>query len=110
MASSVLETVGQVAGIGGLALGVLLIVFRDIIRKNIFPRLPSEMAYRLLRLITVSVWSIAALGILAWVYTSTAAEGQVTASCGAVAIGRSASNSTIVAGDCPEGDRNVSAP
>jgi hypothetical protein len=49
------KIVGQVAGIGGLALGVFLLLFRDIIRKNIFPKLPPAEAYRLLRLITVTV-------------------------------------------------------
>ena len=50
MDAKLLEIAGQVAGIGGLALGVLLIVFRDIIRKNIFPKLPPPaQAYRLLR-------------------------------------------------------------
>jgi hypothetical protein len=48
MAVQILKTVGQVAGIGGLALGVFLLLFRDIIRKNIFPKLPPVEAYRLL--------------------------------------------------------------
>jgi hypothetical protein len=34
--AEILKTVGQIAGIGGLALGVLLIVFRDIVRKKYF--------------------------------------------------------------------------
>jgi hypothetical protein len=67
----VLKTVGQVAGIGGLALGVFLLLFRDIIRKNIFPKLPAAEAYRLLRLITGAVWSVAIVGVLAWVYVET---------------------------------------
>ena len=70
MDADVLKIVGQVAGIGGLALGVFLRLFRDIIRKNIFPKLPPAEAYRLLRLITVAVWSVAMVGIVAWVYTS----------------------------------------
>ncbi len=48
MHADVLKIVGQVAGI--------------IIRKNIFPKLPPAEAYRLLRLITVAVWSVAQLG------------------------------------------------
>jgi hypothetical protein len=72
MDADVLNIVGQVAGIGGLALGVFLLLFRDIIRKNIFPKLPPAGAYRLLRLITVAVWSVAIVGIAAWVYTSQA--------------------------------------
>jgi hypothetical protein len=70
------KDVGQIAGIGGLALGVLLIVFRDVVRKNIFPRLPPEVAYRLLRLITLAVWSIAIVGIGAWVYVTHTAQQE----------------------------------
>jgi hypothetical protein len=83
MEADVLEIVSQVAGIGGSALGVFLLLFRDIIRKNIFPKLPPAEAYSLLRLITVAVWSVAIVGIAAWVYTTTQArppshEGTVT--------------------------------
>jgi hypothetical protein len=70
METEVLKVVGQVAGIGGLALGVFLLLFREIIRRNIFPMLPPAEAYRLLRLITGAVWSVAVLGIAAWVYTT----------------------------------------
>src|SRR5215213_9191974 len=71
MDAEVLKTVGQIAGIGGLALGVFLLLFRDIIRKNIFPQLGKTHAYRLLRLISILIFSIAALGIGAWVWAET---------------------------------------
>lgn len=70
MESSILKIAGQIAGIGGLALGVLLLIFRDVIRKNIFPTLTKEQAYRLIRLIVILAFAIAVFGILAWVYTS----------------------------------------
>jgi hypothetical protein len=104
MDADVLKTVGQVAGIGGLALGVLLIVFRDIIRKNIFPQLPPEEAYRLLRLITLAVWSVAIVGIGAWVYVTNASTPNVEATNGGVAIGRDVSGSTITTGSPPISD------
>ena len=63
METEILKTVGQVAGIGGIALGVFLLLFRDIIRKNIFPKLPAAEAYRLLRLIAGAVWSVALVGM-----------------------------------------------
>jgi len=68
--AEILKIVGAVAGIGGISLGVLLIVFREIIRKNIFPQLTRQNAYSLLRLIVILVWTIALVGIVAWVYTS----------------------------------------
>lgn len=71
METGILKTVAQIASIGGLAIGVLLILFRDIIRKNIFPSLSKDQAYRLIRLIIILVWGVAFVGIGAWVYTST---------------------------------------
>jgi O-antigen/teichoic acid export membrane protein len=68
MDAAIIKEVAQVAGIGGIALGTFLILFREIIRKNIFPRLSASDAYRLLRLIAGAVWSVAVIGILAWVY------------------------------------------
>ena len=65
----------QVAGIGGLALGVFLVLFRDIIRKKIFPRLSPADGYRLLRLITLCVWSVAIVGIGAWVLLQMDSKG-----------------------------------
>ena len=62
---------GKVAGIGGLAIGALLILYRDVIRKNIFPQMSKDQAYRLLLLIIILVWSIAVVGIAAWVIVST---------------------------------------
>jgi hypothetical protein len=70
--AEVIKAAGQIGGIGGIALGVMLFLFRDIIAKNIFPKLPAEKAYRLLRLITVCVWSLAVLGMGAWVFASRA--------------------------------------
>ena len=66
----ILQVVGEIAGIGGLGLGVLLIIFREIIRKNIFPTLSRPNAYGLLRLIAILTWSVAILGLIAWTYLS----------------------------------------
>jgi hypothetical protein len=61
----------QIAGIGGIALGVLLLLFRDVIRKNIFPMLGQTQAYRLIKLIVLLTFVIAMLGLGAWVYVQT---------------------------------------
>ena len=56
MEVNLMKTLGQIAGIGGISLGVLLIVLRDIIRKNIFPKFKDKkLAYSLLRLIVIVV-------------------------------------------------------
>lgn len=66
-----LKIAGQVAGIGGLAIGAFIILFREVIRKNIFPNLVKEQAYRLLILLVILVWLVAISGIAAWAYVET---------------------------------------
>jgi hypothetical protein len=68
MDTETLKTVGQIAGIGGLSIGLILLIFRDVIRRNIFPNLSRQQGYSLLRMIIILTWSIALVGILAWVY------------------------------------------
>jgi hypothetical protein len=62
MDSAVLKMVG-VAGIGGVALAVVLYVFRDIIGKPLYPLLTKEQAYKLLNRIVILVFIIGVLGI-----------------------------------------------
>lgn len=68
MDTELLKILGQVAGIGGIGAGILLIIYKEIIRKNIFPNLKKDHAYYLLRLIAILVWSIAAIGIGGWIF------------------------------------------
>lgn len=78
MASSeILQVVGKAAGIGGLALGVFLLIFRDIIRRNIFPKLSPTHAYRLITLIVSLTFLISAVGIGAYVYMHRASDEVV---------------------------------
>lgn len=78
-ATQLLSKTGQIAGIGGIALGVLLLLFRDVIRKNIFPKLGQAQAYQLITLIVVLTFSISALGLGAWVYVQTRASETAVA-------------------------------
>jgi len=68
MDAELLKTLGQALGIGGLALGIFFLLFREVIRKSIFPTLKKDDAYRLLRLISVLIWSVAVIGIGAWIW------------------------------------------
>ena len=76
-AAQLLSKVGQIAGIGGIALGVLLLLFRDVVRKNIFPMLGQAQAYRLITLVVILTFSISALGLGAWVFVQTRAKEAV---------------------------------
>ena len=67
---------GQIAGIGGIAFGVVLVLYRDIIRKKIFSRLGDVYSYRLLRLITILVWSLAVVGLAAWFWSPKSGPGN----------------------------------
>ncbi len=52
-------------GIGGFSLGIFLYLFKDIIKKNIFPKFKDEnLSYRLLRLITFAIWSITVISVI----------------------------------------------
>jgi len=68
---SFFKTLGQIAGIGGIALGVVFLLFRDFIRKNVFPKLSNKSAYGLIRLFLVLTFLIGALGIAALIYLAT---------------------------------------
>ena len=65
----ILKIVGQVAGIGGLSIGLIILVFRDILRQKFFPRLTKAQAFRVIRMIIICTWSVAIVGICAWVIT-----------------------------------------
>jgi hypothetical protein len=68
MDTDLLKTLGQVLGIGGVALGVFFLLFREVLRKSIFPTLKKDDAFRLLRLIALLIWSVAVVGIGAWMW------------------------------------------
>jgi hypothetical protein len=57
---------GAVAGIGGIALAAVFYIFREVIRKEIFPQLTKEQAYKLLNRIIVLIFVIGVLGVAAY--------------------------------------------
>ena len=65
--SQPLSLAGKVAGLAGLAIVFVLIIFREIVRKNIFPMLDRNRAFRILRLLIWLTAAIAIAGIVAWV-------------------------------------------
>jgi len=65
--ANLFKVVGAVAGIGGIALAAVVYIFREVIRKEIFPQLTKDQAYRLLNRIIVYIFIIGVLGIIAYV-------------------------------------------
>ena len=60
-----LELLGKVAGIGGIAIGAVVLVVRSIIAKT--SGMPSKQRATTLRLVAIGAFVIGALGIGAWV-------------------------------------------
>jgi hypothetical protein len=60
------ETMGKIAGIGGLALGVFLVIFRDFLRQKIFAGLDATLTYKLMRQVLWATWSVAIAGLVLW--------------------------------------------
>lgn len=61
------KIVGVIAGIGGIAIAAVVYIFREVIRKEIFPRLNKGQAYQLLNRVIILAFVIGALGIIAYV-------------------------------------------
>jgi len=82
MEPNLLKELGQIAGIGGIAVGVFLLLFRDVIRKKIFPKLTQSQAYRVILVFMILTWSVAIAGVAAWWISNSkaaapAAEGKL---------------------------------
>jgi hypothetical protein len=63
-----LAGLGKIAGIAGIAVGALVLIFSSVIRKNIFPGLTKDQGYKVIRMILMFAGALAFVGIGAWVY------------------------------------------
>jgi len=66
MDPNLFKTLGQIAGIGGIALGIVLLIFREVISRTVFTALSPDNAYRLIRLIIVLVFILGIVGLIVW--------------------------------------------
>jgi hypothetical protein len=69
---------GMIAGIAGLALGVFMVLFKDIIGKNIFSALTKKQSYSMMMVIIVLVWSLTILCIILYYYGKSVDPYQLT--------------------------------
>jgi hypothetical protein len=67
---------GQVAGIGGIAIGAMVFVLRDLIRKLLLPTMDRRRAFWIVMSIVGAVWSVALAGIAGWVFAPRDANSQ----------------------------------
>lgn len=76
-----LKDLGAVAGVGGLALGVFALLFRDVLTRVLEANFSKAQAYRLFRLFMVLVFSLAVVGISAYVVLQFKITNFVVSSC-----------------------------
>jgi hypothetical protein len=64
--ANLFQTLAGAAGLAGISIGFVLLIFREIIKKNIFPKLSAEHAYRILRLVILLTFGVGFFGIAGW--------------------------------------------
>jgi hypothetical protein len=73
MENKILSTLGRIAGLGGIALGVVLFLFRGVLEKNFLPQagLGSEQAFAVILALMILTFGIAGIGVIAWLISRT---------------------------------------
>lgn len=97
---SSLAALGKVAGLGGIAIGVVVLLVRPLIGRA--SSVPAAQRAPLFRLVAMGAFGIGALGIVAWLISGLQ-SGNVTASGGGVAAGRDISGNVSTGGAPPPG-------
>jgi hypothetical protein len=106
---SSLAALGKVAGLGGIALGVVALLVRPAIDRT--SGVPAPQRASLLRFITMGAFGIGALGIVAWLVSGLwGGTVAVTAGQGGMAAGRDVSGNTVTIGQPPQGGGAASPP
>ena len=74
MESKILGYLGKVAGIGGIAVGVLLLVFQGVLKKEFLPQagLGPEQAFAIMLALMILTFGVAGIGVIAWLVGRTA--------------------------------------
>jgi hypothetical protein len=95
---SSLASLGKVAGLGGIALGAIVLLMRPIIKQAL--GLPAAERAPTLRLIAIGAFAVGALGIVAWLAIGLGGRGVIGGTCG-VTTGGNASGNKIECGSVP---------
>jgi hypothetical protein len=90
---SSLETLGKIAGLGGIAVGMIALLVRPLIDR--IPGLPSAERGPTVRLIAIGAFTIGALGIVAWMASSLGGHNTIVtgAPCSNLSAGNAIGNS-----------------
>lgn len=98
MNPNVLTALAKIGGIGGIALGIVLILLQDVIASQVFNHLPSNQAHQILLIIIVGLFVLGGLGILAWAFAVRRVSfggAKVHADTGSVAFGNDAKGNVV---------------
>lgn len=68
MEGKLLASLGKIAGLGGIALGVLLLIFRGVLQKEFLPQagLSSDQAFAVILSMLILTFGISGIGVLGW--------------------------------------------
>ena len=69
ISNAIVAKLGQIAGLAGIALGVVLVIFRTTLEKDFLPKggLNGDQAYHIMFAVLLFTFGIASVGILAWI-------------------------------------------
>jgi hypothetical protein len=70
MSLSLFETLGKYGGLAGIGVGVVLVIFRQMLKLHIFSQLVSGQTYRLLQQLMYLTFATGTIGIMAWVFVT----------------------------------------
>jgi len=70
MESKILSSLGKVAGLGGIALGVFLLLFKGVLQQQFLP-LGSAQALAVFLSLMIMTFGIAGIGVVAWLISRT---------------------------------------
>lgn len=71
------DSLGKIAGLGGIALGVFLLLFKKLLEKIKVPGLTKAQWFKVIVIFMILVWSVAILGIGSWVTSEYFKNGNV---------------------------------
>jgi hypothetical protein len=81
MESRILGSLGKIAGVGGIALGVFLLIYKGVLQQQILPLagLGSAQGFAIILSLMIMTFGIAGIGLIAWLIArSVDTESPVT--------------------------------
>jgi hypothetical protein len=87
MEGKILSYLGKIAGLAGIALGVVLLIFQGVLQKQFLPQagLGSAQAFAVILSLMILTFGIGGIGVIAWLVGRTAGR-NVPASGAALSI------------------------